>query len=88
MRFVWDAENVMPIARHGVSAQEAEEAITSEDMVVLPARRRRFSAYGATATGRPVRVIYDPEGQDARRVATAYPIRRRVLDRIRQEVQS
>ncbi len=88
MRFVWDGENMVHMARHGVSPQEAEEVITSEDTVVLPARGRRFSAYGATATGRPVRVIYDPEGQDALRVATAYPIRRRVLDRIRQEVQS
>lgn len=50
-------------------------------------RGRRFSAYGTSATGHPMRVIYDPVGPDGIRVTTAYPIHRRDLDRIRQEAQ-
>ena len=87
MRFIWDAENIAHIARHGVAPQEVEEAMTDQDTVVVPTRRRRFSAYGTSATGRPLRVIYNLVGQDGIRVTTAYPIRRRVLDRIRQEAQ-
>jgi len=83
--FIWDDENIVHIARHGVAPQEAEEVLTHEGTIVAPARGRRFSGYGTTATGRPLRVIYDLIGQDGIRVTTAYPIRRRDFNRIRQE---
>ena len=86
MRFIWDAENIGHIARHGVSPREAEEVVTADDTLIVPARGRRFSAYGATATGRSVRVIYDPIDQESLRVITAYPIRQHVLERISREI--
>lgn len=87
MRFVWDAENIEHVARHGVSPQEVEEVLAAEDSVIVPARGGRISAYGVSVAGRVVRVIYDSVGNEDLRVITAYPIRRRLLDRIRQEAQ-
>ena len=87
VRFIWEAENIVHVARHGVSPQEVEELITAEDTVIVPARGRRLSAYGATAAGRPVRAIYDLVEREDLRVTTAYPIRQHLLDRIRQEAQ-
>lgn len=87
VRFIWDAENIEHIARHGVSPREAEEVVTADDTVIIPARGRRFSAYGVTANGRSVRVIYDPIDQESLRVITAYPIRQHALERIRGEIQ-
>lgn len=87
MRFIWDAENIGHIARHGVAPREAEEVVTADDTLIVPARDRRFSAYGATATGRSVRVIYEPIDQGDLRVITAYPIRQHVLERIHREIQ-
>lgn len=86
MRFIWDAENIGHIARHGVSPREAEEVVTADDTLIVPARGRRYSAYGATAIGRPIRVIYAPIGEADLRVVTAYPIRQHVLERIRREI--
>ena len=60
---------------------------TADDTLIVPARGRRFSAYGATAIWRPVRVIYDRIDQESLRVITAYPLRRHALERIRGEVQ-
>jgi uncharacterized DUF497 family protein len=87
VRFVWNAESILHIARHGVAPQEAERVLTDAETIVIPARGRRFSAYGVGSTGRSLRVIYERVGRDGIRVITAYPIRRRDLERIRQEAQ-
>ncbi len=87
MKFIWDAENINHIARHGVSPSEAEEVVTADDSVIVPARGRRLSAFGATASGRSIRVIYDPLDQGDLRVTTAYPLRQHILDGIRREAE-
>ena len=40
MRFIWNAETIGHIARHGVSPREAEEVVTADDSRILPARGR------------------------------------------------
>ena len=86
MQFSWDLGNVLHIAQHGVTPQEAEDVLTDDATIHVPARAGRWSAYGITGAGRAMRVIYN-EDQDAIRVTTAYQIRRRLLARIREEAQ-
>lgn len=86
MRCIWDGENILHIARHSVTPREAEDVLTGEQTIQLPSHSGRFSAYGLTAAGRPLRVIYDHQG-DGVRVTTAYQIRRRLLARIQEELQ-
>jgi uncharacterized protein len=70
VRFVWDAENILHIARHGVTPQETEDVLLDERTIHAPSHSSRLSAYGLTTAGRPLRVIYDRQ-PDGIRVTTA-----------------
>ncbi len=84
VRFIWDAENILHIARHGVTPQECEDVLLDDRTIHVPSHSQRLSAYGVTSAGRAMRVIY-AEQSDGIRVTTAYQIRRRLLDRIQEE---
>ena len=86
MRFIWDPENILHIARHGVTPQEAEDVLLDDETIHVPSHSGRLSAYGLTTAGRALRVIYDQQ-PDRIRVTTAYQIRRRLLARIQEEAQ-
>lgn len=71
--FDWDDANVEHIARHGVSPEEAEEALRDERRQVTRARsgvERRWNVIGATSSGRLLSVIY-AQRRSAIRVVTA-----------------
>jgi len=86
VRFIWDLGNVLHIAQHGVTPQEAEDVLTDDATIHVPVRFGRSSAYGVTSAGRAMRVIYN-EDQDGIRVTTAYQIRRRLLSLIQEQAQ-
>ena len=61
--FDWDDDNVEHIARHGVSPEEAEQALADPDQVGQPASRgasgeRRWSLLGETDAGRLLSVVF------------------------------
>ena len=72
--FEWDRNNLRKILAHGISRQEAEEALTNEP---IPIHRQemagedRFVYYGETDDGRLPAVIVTERG-DRLRVVTAY----------------
>ena len=66
----WDDENLEHIAGHGVSADEVEEAITGNPLVIR-GREDRYLAYGKTADGRLLLVVYGRLGRGAIRPVTA-----------------
>ena len=59
MQFIWDPENILHIARHGVTPQEAEDVLLDDETIHVPSHSGRLSAYGLTTAGRALRVIYD-----------------------------
>ena len=70
--FAWDDENLEHIAGHGVSADEVEEAITGNPLVIR-GREDRYLAYGKTADGRLLLVVRNAcidEDGEARRETT------------------
>lgn len=69
-RFVWDDENLDHIARHGVDADEVEEAITGQPLV-FRGPDNRYLAYGRTDGGRLLFMVYVRRGRGAIRVLTA-----------------
>jgi len=73
--FEWDQTNVAHIAAHGVSAAEAEQALTiaplDVDSYVVDAEIR-FEALGETGSGRILKVLYVLPGELRIRVITAY----------------
>jgi uncharacterized DUF497 family protein len=60
--FDWDEANEEHIALHGVTPEEAEEALTDTHRVGAPAyntpNERRQAALGATLDGRVLYVVY------------------------------
>jgi len=62
MLFVWDEHNVEHVGRHGVTADEVEEAMLDARRLVMPAYNvegeRRFAILGATEAGRLLFVVY------------------------------
>ena len=86
MRFIWDPENILHIARHGGTPLEAEDVLLDDETIHVPSHSGRLSAYGLSTAGRALRVIYDQQ-PDRIRVTTAYQIRRRLLARIQEEAQ-
>jgi uncharacterized DUF497 family protein len=76
--FEWDAGNLGHIAKHGVQAQEAEEAILVEPLeadVQSHDTEDRVLCYGRTKAGRLLTVLY-VERDGKIRVVTAYPMTR------------
>jgi uncharacterized DUF497 family protein len=72
--FDWDAENLAHIARHGVTAAEAEYVLTHPTLDLEfqdDGIEQRFKEAGATATGRVLEVVTTWRGEMLR-VVTAY----------------
>ena len=68
--FRWDDENAAHIGRHRVAPDEVEE-IFINGPVVLRGRDDRYLAYGRTAGGRLVFVVYVARPRGQIRVLTA-----------------
>ena len=76
--FEWDAGNLGHIARHGVQAHEAEEAILIEPLeadIQSHDTEERVLCYGRTKVGRLLTALY-VERDGKIRVVTAYPMTR------------
>ena len=74
MEFDWDDHNVKHIARHGITAQEAEEAILIEPLetdVQLHESEERVLCFGRSRSGRLLTILY-AERRGKIRVVTAY----------------
>ena len=77
MRFVWHAENVGHVARHGLGPKEVEAVFDAKDLgIVASGTHGRWIAEG-TVTGRALRVAFTQSGPGEVHVITAYPIGRR-----------
>jgi len=68
--FVWDEENVRHIAKHGVTPEEIEEALTGTP-VVLRGPDGRYLAHGRTESGRLLFAVYVTRPRGRIRVITA-----------------
>ncbi len=76
MRFEWDAKNIRKVKRHGITPQEAEEAILIDPLIATIQEHEtedRLLCFGRTRAGRFVTVIYTERGGTTR-VVTAYPM--------------
>jgi uncharacterized protein len=74
MGFDWDAENLKHIARHGITLEEAEDAVLIEPLEadVQPHQsEERVLCFGRTRSGRLLTVLYT-ERRGKIRVVTAY----------------
>ncbi|MBV9745679.1 MAG: BrnT family toxin [Acidobacteriia bacterium] len=74
MEFEWDDANRQHIARHGISPEEAEEAVVIEPLDVDIQQQKdepRVLCFGRTTSGRLLTVLYTERG-DKIRVVTAY----------------
>ena len=68
--FEWDEDNLSHIAQHGVTPEEAEEALTNAP-VVLRGRDGRSLAHGQTEDGRLLFAVYVTRPRGRIRVITA-----------------
>ena len=74
MEFDWNAANVEHVARHGITPQEAEEAVRIEPLdadVQHHNDESRVLCFGRTKSGRLLTVLYT-ERLGRIRVVTAY----------------
>lgn len=74
MEFDWDDANRQHIARHGISTEEAEEALQIDPLdadVQQRAGEQRILCFGRTKLGRLLTVLY-AERHGRVRVVTAY----------------
>ena len=78
MRFVWDEENAVHLARHGVDPALAERIFTAEDRLMFAAAEdaSRFIIEG-TVGGRVYRLVFAFAGPDLVYPITAFRIARR-----------
>jgi hypothetical protein len=68
--FIWDEANLAHISRHQVSAEEVEEALTG-NALVLRGPDGRYLAYGRTVNGRQLFAVYVSRPGRLIRVLTA-----------------
>jgi uncharacterized protein len=74
VEFIWDEANRQHIARHGVSPEEAEEAVTIDPLdadIQQHESEPRVLCFGRTKAGRLLTVLYTERGGKVR-VVTAY----------------
>ena len=74
VEFEWDDANRQHIARHGISCQEAEEAVAIDPLDVDIQEHEsepRVLCFGRTKSGRLLIVLYAERGEKVR-VVTAY----------------
>ncbi len=85
----WNPNNINHILRHGVRTGEVIEALR-DDLLVESSYGGRLLVIGATAAGRYIAVILDPEPNDVYFPVTARPASRKERARLaayRQEQQ-
>jgi uncharacterized protein len=78
VEFDWDDANRQHIARHGISSEEAEEAVTIEPLdadVQSHESEPRVLCLGRTKSGRLLTVLYTERGGRVR-VVTAYDMKK------------
>ena len=74
MEFDWDADNLKHIARHGITPEEAEEAVLIEPLeadVQAQEGEERVLCFGRTKSGRLLTILYT-ERRGKIRVITVY----------------
>ncbi|HEY1205057.1 MAG: BrnT family toxin [Bryobacteraceae bacterium] len=74
MDFEWDAENRRHIARHGITPEEAEDAVLIEPLeagLQQYESEERVLCFGRTKSGRLLTILYT-ERRGKIRVVTAY----------------
>ena len=74
MEFDWDAQNRKHIERHGISPEEAEEAVLIEPLEAGVQQRQseeRVLCFGRTKSGRLLTILYT-ERRGKTRIVTAY----------------
>jgi uncharacterized protein len=75
MSFEWDAENLLHIAEHDVTPEEAEQVIDNSPLYLdytIQSGEIRHREVGETAAGRILQVVSTTRN-DQMRVITAYP---------------
>ncbi len=82
----WDEANFAHLARHQVEPDEAEEALVI-DPHIRRARADRYLAYGPTADGRHLVVVFRYGGKGVVRVVTAREMTKREKGLYRQRRQ-
>lgn len=75
-RLIWDPWNVIHIARHGITPEEAEQACHGRH-ITLATHHDRLLLLGVTAGGRTIILILHPEGDDIYYAVTARPASRK-----------
>jgi uncharacterized DUF497 family protein len=78
MGFDWDEHNVAHIARHGVTPMEVEELFQRGHLTFPAAHKggeKRYKAFGTTAQGRHLVVVFTYRA-DLLRPVTAHPMNR------------
>ena len=78
MAFEWDAANRKHIAGHGVTPEEAEEAVLIEPLEAAVQQREseaRVLCFGRTKSGRLLTVLYTERHRKIR-IVTAYDMTR------------
>ena len=72
--FEWDDVNLLHLARHGIDATEAEDALNGPVIIQRwgKARPNRYRATGRTAGGRYLFLIYDVREDKLIRVFTGW----------------
>jgi uncharacterized DUF497 family protein len=75
MRFIWNADNVAHIARHGVTPDQVEAVFDAQDFGCQPSRGAKQIGEGTIDIGL-VRVAYYRDAEEILPV-TAHRIRRR-----------
>lgn len=68
--FDWDQQNIDHVARHGVEPGEVEAACRGAALV-LRGREARYLAYGQTAAGRYLLIVFRVLDQGRIRIITA-----------------
>jgi uncharacterized protein len=80
--FEWDEHNFRHIARHGVTPEEAEEAVANDPLEMDPQYtddEERFPLIGRTNSGRWL-VVVTMQRQNKVRVVTAFDASKRLIE--------
>jgi uncharacterized protein len=84
-KFDWDDANIGHIARHGVAAEEVEQAFANDPLVVLAIHKRggeeRVLCAGLTDKGRALQFVYTMRSGKVR-VITAHTASKKVRKKL------
>ena len=59
-RLDWDTWNLTHITKHGITREQVEQAITSNDTIARESRKNRFLVLGPTQAGLLLAVVIGP----------------------------